>query len=213
MLPSESALRLPTIRYKQNRVPLRAIISPSELNTQVRFLMQVSIKTAAEQGSGTTAIVHVAVRGELGIQQLELGAAAHSRNLDHAYIFEPGSIRQFTFECEELGSLDSIVIGHDNSGSSPDWKCESVSVVHLVTQKKWTFGVASWISSTTGLQREVSAQNDGQKLDEDGFGTLFNISSNAGRVERLFLFGFINCFAVTDKNLTLAPTVRLPVTT
>lgn len=161
---------------------------------------KITIKTSAEKGAGTTAQVGVVLHGDDGCQRLELGSSRAQ------WSFEPGSTRSFPFECEELGpQLDRIEIGHDGTGDAPDWKCDSVTVVHMVDQRQWTFVVGRWLRDQT--MHSIAAPNAGETVDAQGFGTLFNMQK-ASWFERMILFVFINSFACTDQNLTTAPTSR-----
>lgn len=48
------------------------------------------------------------------------------------------------------GEVERLQLEHDNSGSSPDWFVELVSVEDIVTGKSWSFNYNNWISLTKG---------------------------------------------------------------
>lgn len=176
---------------------------------------KVSVRTEASVGSGTTARARITLHGEQASQSLEVGGSQTSGRKpvqvgdDGVCTFEPGSTRTFSVECAELGSILRMEISHDSAGSSPDWNCHAVTVTHEVTQKKWGFDVARWISDAPehGIAHTIEvADEKGEVLDDAGL-AVFNMQSSS-RWEKLVLFAFINLFTTTDKNVTTSPTSR-----
>eukprot|EP01051_Picozoa_sp_SAG22_P011946 SAG22_NODE_1197_length_5195_cov_2.344388_2_plen_255_part_00 len=137
---------------------------------------KITLKTSAEKGAGTTSCVTVTLYGEDGSQTLQLGGAGRRiAGTDSHYSFEPGSTRTFPFECEELGKLSSVEVGHDDSGDSSDWKCDYILVVHQVNQQQWRFAVGRWISQEAGLLHSIPAPSaagetvDGKNSTDDAY--------------------------------------------
>lgn len=81
----------------------------------------ITVKTSTDRGSGTDANVWIQVFGEksdTGVRSLDVSSDDFNR----------GGVDVFTVESLFLGEIGSIKIGHDNSGLSPNWKLESVTV-------------------------------------------------------------------------------------
>ncbi|XP_061134122.1 lipoxygenase homology domain-containing protein 1-like isoform X3 [Syngnathus typhle] len=84
----------------------------------------IKIKTGEKKYSGTDANVFVSLFGEnddTGI--INLKACKNYKNK-----FEQGAINEFIVEAVDLGELEKLRIGHDNSGGSPGWFLDWVEI-------------------------------------------------------------------------------------
>ena len=93
--------------------------APKPANDRRRY--KVTTRTSADRGSGTDANVFVEIFGERG--------STGRRPLDtSADNFARGATDVFVFESPFLGEIQSVKIGHDNSGFGPAWKLDEVLV-------------------------------------------------------------------------------------
>nr|XP_057926865.1 lipoxygenase homology domain-containing protein 1 isoform X2 [Doryrhamphus excisus] len=84
----------------------------------------IKIKTGEKKYAGTDANVFAVLFGEnddTGIVNLK--ACKNYKNK-----FEQGMINEFTVEAVDLGELEKLRIGHDNSGGSPGWFLDWVEI-------------------------------------------------------------------------------------
>ncbi|MBS3814438.1 PKD domain-containing protein [Candidatus Bipolaricaulota bacterium] len=61
-------------------------------------------------------------------------------------VFESGSIDSFFITGYEVGDLTEVIVGHDNSGSFPDWYLDKVVVVDTRSRRNWMVNVARWLN-------------------------------------------------------------------
>ena len=62
-------------------------------------------------------------------------------------IFARGSINGFVLITNEsLGPLKEIILEHDNSGRSPSWFVEGVTIRDRQTEEQWTFPINRWLA-------------------------------------------------------------------
>ena len=93
--------------------------APRPANDRRRY--KVTTRTSANRGAGTDANVFVEVFGERG--------TTGRRPLDtSADNFARGATDVFVFESPFLGEIQSVKIGHDNSGFGPAWRLDEVLV-------------------------------------------------------------------------------------
>ncbi|XP_055505451.1 DENN domain-containing protein 5A isoform X3 [Leucoraja erinacea] len=57
----------------------------------------------------------------------------------------PKSILEMTFECQNLGKLTTVLIGHDNSGLYAKWLVDSVVVRNEITGHAYRFPCGRWL--------------------------------------------------------------------
>lgn len=90
----------------------------------VHHSYQVTVVTGDRPGAGTSAGVYVLLCGKDGDCGEQLWLDNGHRTL------LPGNIDSFDVRTPRLVSpVDSLTIGHDNSGPSPGWFLEEVGVV------------------------------------------------------------------------------------
>ena len=82
---------------------------------------EITVETGNVENAGTDANVHITLYGSL--------ASAGPVKLDDSRDnFEQGAIDHFTLDLTEAGRLETIVIGHDNSGNKSGWFLNRVTV-------------------------------------------------------------------------------------
>jgi hypothetical protein len=83
--------------------------------------------------------------------------------------FERGKTDIFGFESVELGDLQKIRIGHDNSGFGASWFLDKVVITNMDTNKQWFFLCGRWLAKDEEdgqIERELPAS------DKDGVASL-----------------------------------------
>jgi len=104
---------------------------------------EISVKTGDRRGSGTDANVFIQVYGEKGNSRKML-LDNNSNN------FERGQTDNFSLQCGDLGSLQKIRIGHDNSGFGPGWFLEKVIIKNQKTNSTYFFFAGRWLAKDEG---------------------------------------------------------------
>jgi hypothetical protein len=100
---------------------------------------RIDVVTATGIPSGTGATAYVVLHGTKGSSiALEM-----TGNGPLAGRFTPGSTVSTTYTLPDLGVLTGLTIGHDNTGLSPDWHVDAVTVVTPTTTHN--FSIDRWI--------------------------------------------------------------------
>ncbi len=82
------------------------------------------METGSRPGATTTANVYVVLHGCHGDSgRLWLSGSGRS--------FASGGVDQFSVTCACVGSVESVGVGHDNSGPSPGWFLAQVTLTLL----------------------------------------------------------------------------------
>ena len=107
------------------------------------YYYDVVIGTGVWRNSGTTANVTITIKGEMDeLKQVPL----RSKN-DSCGIFARGSIIGFVIITgESLGSLKEVTLEHDNTGESPSWFVENITIRDRQTEEQWVFPVNRWLA-------------------------------------------------------------------
>eukprot|EP00854_Cymbomonas_tetramitiformis_P003095 gene3095-3928_t len=102
---------------------------------------QVTIHTGDLRGAGTDANVSIVVYGDKGDTGL--------RKLDNsANNFERAMVDHFHFSHANLGKVERIQLGHDNSGFGPGWYCQQVEVTDQSSGDVTSFPINKWFDRT-----------------------------------------------------------------
>ena len=102
----------------------------------------VEVLTSDVKGSGTDARVSLVIYGD----KADTGALALENSADN---FERGKKDVFHLEAHDVGAIQRIRIGHDNSGTifgSASWHCASVEVTNTTTGVAESFVVNRWFA-------------------------------------------------------------------
>ncbi|KAM4578886.1 lipoxygenase homology domain-containing protein 1 [Fundulus diaphanus] len=101
----------------------------------------LKIKTGEKKYAGTDANVFAILFGEKDDTGLiNLKACKHYKNK-----FEQGMINEFTVEAVDLGDLEKLRIGHDNSGGSSGWFLDWVEVDAPSQGQRLRFPCGRWL--------------------------------------------------------------------
>ena len=66
-------------------------------------------------------------------------------------IFARGNTDIFVLKVDkQLGDIQSVRIGHDNSGKGPSWFLEEIVIVDQQANHSWTFTVREWLALERG---------------------------------------------------------------
>ncbi|XP_067084534.1 lipoxygenase homology domain-containing protein 1 [Osmerus mordax] len=102
------------------------------------------VKTGEKKHAGTDANVFAILYGEkddTGI--INLRACKSHKNK-----FEQGMIDEFTVEAVDMGDLEKLRIGHDNSGGSPGWFLDWVEIDAPSQGLRLTFPCGRWLDKS-----------------------------------------------------------------
>uniref|UniRef100_A0A8C3E180 Polycystin 1 like 2/pseudo n=1 Tax=Corvus moneduloides TaxID=1196302 RepID=A0A8C3E180_CORMO len=119
------------------------VLEDNDLFAQYRYL--VTVFTGHRRGAATTSKVTLTLYG------LDGQSEPHHLNDPDTRVFERGGVDVFLL-CTflPLGELQSIRLWHDNSGDSPSWYVNRVSVHDLARDQKWYFLCNSWLAIDIG---------------------------------------------------------------
>lgn len=96
-------------------------LTPGKPEVSVFTTYEVTVVTADVYGGGTNANVFMTAYGSKGkSDKVDLKSKTAT--------FERGSVEKFTFTEKDLGDLEKIIIGHDNSGAGAAWMCTQVLI-------------------------------------------------------------------------------------
>ncbi|XP_056189557.1 lipoxygenase homology domain-containing protein 1-like [Falco biarmicus] len=112
--------------------------------SQARNLTEYTIKvyTGDKRGAGTDANVHIILFGnEDKSEVFQL-----SQSLEHRDPFERGKVDTFKIKTKNLGSLQSIEIGHDGKGFASGWFLEKVEIIDTSRNSAYCFNCNRWLA-------------------------------------------------------------------
>ncbi|GFH12746.1 uncharacterized protein HaLaN_08489, partial [Haematococcus lacustris] len=107
--------------------------------------LQVLVRTSDIRSAGTDANVYVDIQGGL--------AATGKVFLKNANpdCFERGTTDEFEVKAAgELGPLQQLVVGHDNTGQGPGWHLEQIEITDTKTGQTWYFECNQWLDAAQG---------------------------------------------------------------
>ena len=177
------------------------------LGDRVKYL--VTTHTSDIRGAGTDANVSIEIHGDKSF----IGA---SRLETHGNNFERGQKDDFEVVGPDMGVIQWVVIGHDNSGLGAPWHLAQVSIFHPLLQQMFIFPCDEWLQydktkGIDGCKRELftgaaaaasglvtlqvlvkTADVRGAGTDSDTWITVYGSKGDSGERE-LFATGK-NCF-------------------
>jgi hypothetical protein len=128
-----------------------ATASPTNIVQYVVDTYEYTIFTGNAQDAGTDSEVRLEIFGDNGSSGLIFPG-------QHGALFEAGNEDSFEMQHMYLGTLRSMLIGHDNSGKNSSWFLEKVEVYDTLTTRCYAFFYNNWIDTKTGdLYREIQA--------------------------------------------------------
>jgi len=116
---------------------------------------EVKVFTGTKRGSGTDANVFMTIYGSLGDSGERELNKSNNRNK-----FEDGQVDEFKVKAVDLGDLEKIKIGHDNSGFGSAWYLEKVEIYNPNSQRTYLFNCQNWFAKNEGdgkITRELPA--------------------------------------------------------
>jgi hypothetical protein len=147
---------------------------------------EIKVKTGDQKNAGTDANVHMYIVGPKGkTEKLPL-----KYSLTYTDKFERGHVDVFNMEALDVGEIDKIIIGHDNSGIfGASWFLESVEVTnHGSLADSYYFLCDNWIDKNnkerelagTKIARGTTKLED-HKFDDDKSGKAAPVQSQASQ--------------------------------
>jgi len=120
----------------------------------------VIVTTGKKIGAGTNAVVFINIFGALGDTGKRI--LRHSNHLDK---FEKGQSDEFLLEAVELGKLEKIFVGHDNSGAGSAWFLDQVTVKEVTDKEDCVFPCNRWLATSEddGLVERYISRANGSK--------------------------------------------------
>jgi len=129
-------------------------------------IYKIVILTGDTRGAGTNANVSLTIFGDKG----DSGALTLDGEED---CFERGQRATFGIELVDVGVIQRIKIGHDNSGFFPGWFVGTIQIRNESTGQEWNFDVNQWFDKSKGdklIVRELfPAAGSGQVSDKIGY--------------------------------------------
>uniref|UniRef100_A0A6B2KXQ4 PLAT domain-containing protein n=1 Tax=Arcella intermedia TaxID=1963864 RepID=A0A6B2KXQ4_9EUKA len=140
-------------------------------------LYKFTFLTGDTRGAGTNANVFIQVfgkNGDSGVLQLE----------GEENSFERGQRSTFGYQLVDLGDIQKIKVGHDNSGFFPGWFLVNVLVRNEKTGQEYNFPSDQWFDKDKGdgqIARELyPAPNSGQVSTAVGYEVLIVTANRHG---------------------------------
>ncbi|XP_046669852.1 polycystic kidney disease and receptor for egg jelly-related protein-like [Homalodisca vitripennis] len=101
----------------------------------------IAVYTSSRLNSGTTAHVGFRINGSLAMSRVHIFSARDRE------VLKRNTDDWFLIYCDQyLGTMESIIIWHDNYGSSPEWFCDRIHVFDLKGNVEAIFIVEQWLS-------------------------------------------------------------------
>ncbi|XP_078067868.1 polycystin-1-like protein 2 [Mustelus asterias] len=119
------------------------LLADNDPFAQYRYL--VTVFTGHRRGAATTSKVTITLYGSEGESD------PHFLTDPEKPIFERGGVDGYLLTTLfPLGDLRSIRLWHDNSGPSPSWYVNRVTVLDLETDQRWCFLCNTWLAVDVG---------------------------------------------------------------
>ena len=104
---------------------------------------KIEITTGNKDNAGTDANVSLVIHGS---KRLYGNGSISSKKSD----FEKNCTNVFTIQTPDLGNIEYIEIGHDNSGKKPGWYLEKVKITNVSDGQCWNFNCNRWLAKDEG---------------------------------------------------------------
>ncbi|XP_078482044.1 uncharacterized protein LOC100180254, partial [Ciona intestinalis] len=114
----------------------------------------VTVKTGDKLGAGTTADIYLSLHGENGdTDEIYLTERIEGKNREHKTPFRRNQVDVFEIECENVGQLHKLGIGHNQKSKGSSWFVDYVSV--KLRDQVWKFTCGLWLSGVFGRQKTL----------------------------------------------------------
>eukprot|EP00123_Amoebidium_parasiticum_P011231 comp20595_c1_seq1/m.26535 comp20595_c1_seq1/g.26535 ORF comp20595_c1_seq1/g.26535 comp20595_c1_seq1/m.26535 type:complete len:643 (-) comp20595_c1_seq1:169-2097(-) len=116
---------------------------------------EIKVYTGDLFGASTRANVFCVLygQGDKNSGMIKLCDETAAKKKEAGAYFQRAEVDTFVFECQNLGPLEKIRIGHDNTGSFPSWFLSRVEVTETMGGQSFGFLCGRWLATT---------QDDGQ---------------------------------------------------
>ena len=121
---------------------MRATLKPAAPSDASIHNYVVQVVTSDLRGSGCDANVSLVIFGDKG----DSGELALDNSVNN---FERGAKDVFHLQAKDVGKVERIRIGHDDTGSlfgPASWHCASVEITNTTTGARQAFSVNRWFS-------------------------------------------------------------------
>lgn len=117
-----------------------------ENSTIERILYEVTVKTGSNHEAGTDSNVFLCIYGKHG----DTGPIPLRNYTTGLQRFKPGSSDLFQIPAEDFGELTKIRLWHDDSGKSPGWFVDEVSITAPHFGRRYVFRMCRWLDHNEG---------------------------------------------------------------
>ncbi|KAI5762662.1 PKD1L3 [Gulo gulo luscus] len=143
------------------------VLADNGPSSQFHYLLQVS--TGYRRRAATTAKVVITLYGSEGRSE------PHHLCDPQKAVFERGGLDVFLLTTQSsLGELHGLRLWHDNSGASPSWYVNQVTVSDLAGERKWYFLCNCWLAVDLGECERDRVFVPGSKKELFSFRHLFS---------------------------------------
>ncbi|EPY81881.1 lipoxygenasey domain-containing protein 1-like protein [Camelus ferus] len=116
---------------------------PSDSNATLKnFRYHISLKTGDVPGASTDSRVYIKLYGDKSDTIKQVLLVSDNNLKDY---FERGRVDEFTLETLNIGTINRLVIGHDNTGLHASWFLGSVQIRVPRQGKQYTFPANRWL--------------------------------------------------------------------
>ncbi|KAL2778057.1 lipoxygenase homology domain-containing protein 1 isoform 6 [Daubentonia madagascariensis] len=205
--PESDNVEFPCLRWldkdKDDGQLVRELL-PSDSNATLKnFRYHISLKTGDVPGASTDSRVYIKLYGDKSDTIKQVLLVSDNNLKDY---FERGRVDEFTLETLNIGTINRLVIGHDNTGLHASWFLGSVQIRVPRQGKQYTFPANRWLdknqadgrlevelypSEVVEIQKLVHYEVEIWTGDVGGAGTTarvyMQIYGEKGKTEVLFL--------------------------
>ncbi|XP_028335744.1 lipoxygenase homology domain-containing protein 1 [Physeter macrocephalus] len=144
--PESDNVEFPCLRWldkdKDDGQLVRELL-PSDSNATLKnFRYHISLKTGDLPGASTDSRVYIKLYGDKSDTIKQVLLVSDNNLKDY---FERGQVDEFTLETLNIGPINRLVIGHDNTGMNASWFLGSIQI-HVPRQgKQYIFPANRWL--------------------------------------------------------------------
>lgn len=121
----------------------RELIFGNKKKFSKKIEYKITIVTSQIKGAGTDANVSICLYGQKAFTHpIPLTSTLHD--------FERGKVDEFRVQTEDLGILEWIEVGHDNTSANPSWHLAEVFVENITLNLVWIFSINQWFDINIG---------------------------------------------------------------
>ncbi|KAB1256186.1 Lipoxygenase homology domain-containing protein 1 [Camelus dromedarius] len=144
--PESDNVEFPCLRWldkdKDDGQLVRELL-PSDSNATLKnFRYHISLKTGDVPGASTDSRVYIKLYGDKSDTIKQVLLVSDNNLKDY---FERGRVDEFTLETLNIGTINRLVIGHDNTGLHASWFLGSVQIRVPRQGKQYTFPANRWL--------------------------------------------------------------------